>query len=143
MKRWTAVLLCLCLCLLLSACGGAEVTSETDASVSQNGEAKAVLTKVLACEQSFTFTNMYDRVTEETLDQFKFSLPYESLYVFVPSLYAFADRDTDGVEELLIQDARIQCLLTLDYNDGKVTGTINDSYNAQDYQDLTWVKIEP
>lgn len=78
---------------------------------------------------------------EETLERFTFSLPYQALYAFVPKSYAFANWDADGVEELLVMDVQTFCLLTLDYTEEKVSGTIKDNVNSQDYQDLNWVEI--
>jgi len=139
MKKRLVLFLCLLFCLSLAACGDAEPASQTQ---SPNGVAKAALTEVLNYEQTFAFKNMFERVTEETLDKFEFSLPYQSLYVFTPMAYVFTDRDADGIEELLVQDARNFCMLTLDYEDGKVTGTVKDHYDFRDYQDLAWVTIE-
>lgn len=142
MKRLIALLLCLLFCLSISACGGSKSASDPQPQP-QNEMAKVALTKVLNYEQSFSYTCMvFGETTEETLNKFQFSLPYQSLYAFVPKAYVFTDRDADEIEELLIYDARLFCMLTLDYNDGIVTGTVEDNFDSRDYQDLDWVNIE-
>ncbi len=146
MKQLTSLLLCLLLCLSFAACGGAESTPESDPAPqtqSPNELAKEVLTKVLNKEQTFSYTCMVGgQTTEETLEKFTFNLPYQALYGFAPKCYAFKDQDSDGIEELLVLDMRLHCILTLDYNEGKVIGTIKDNFDSRNYQELGWVNIE-
>lgn len=131
MKKIIATVLCFALSFVLIGC------------TAQNEDAKTVLTKVLNKEQSFSYTCMVGGETaEETLEKFSFNLPYQAHYAFVPQSYVFTDRDSDGTEELLVLDMRLFCILVLDYDGGKVTGTILDNINLDDYRSLDWIMME-
>jgi|GEM_PF-1594535 len=124
MKKAFVFFLCLVMCLAFCGCDHAE---------KNNDEAKAMLTKVLNKEESFTVHNIYiDKTTEENLEKFRYPTYSNALNIFAPAHYTFADFDADGVEELLIIDSTLSDFLFLRYNDGKVYGYVHRWISAQD-----------
>ena len=124
MKKVTAIFLCFVMCLVFSGCSNTE---------RKNDAAKTVLTKVLNKEENFTVYNAYvDKTTEENLENFRYPTYSNTLNIFVPAHYTFADFDADGIEELLIIDAYLSDFLFLRYDDGKVYGYIHKKISIQD-----------
>lgn len=93
----------------------------------QNSEAKELLQKVLDKEQNFSYKCLvFDKVTEESLKEFRFHTEYSALNSFVSQAYTYIDFDSDGIEELLIVDTELQFFLILRYDGEKVVGYIVD-----------------
>ncbi len=123
MKKLT-VILCLVMCLSFIGCNNTE---------KKNDEAKAILTKVLNKEVSFTVHNAYiDKTTEANLEKFRYPTDSDALNIFVPSNYTFVDFDGDGIEELLIAEIYLRNFLFLRYDDGKVYGYVHKKISGKD-----------
>ena len=124
MKKLIAIFMCLAMCLSFVGCNNTE---------KQNSEAKELLQKVLDKEQNFSYKCLvFDKVTEESLNKFKFHTEYSALNPFVPYEYAYVDFDSDGIEELVIVDAMLKFFLILRYDNGNVNGYILENISLQD-----------
>ncbi len=104
-------------------------------------DVQSVFMQVLCNERSFSYTCMvYGETTQEYLDKFGFSTLYSAKNAFVPQSYVLTDWDSDGVEDLLVLDARLQFILFLRYDGVQVYGTILENFNLQELS-VDWITI--
>lgn len=75
---------------------------------------------------------VFDKVTEESLKEFRFHTEYSALNPFIPQGYAYVDFDSDGLEELVIVDATLKFFLILRYDNENVNGYILENISLQD-----------
>ncbi len=124
MKKLIAIFMCLVMCLSIVGCNNTE---------KQNDEAKETLLRVLEKEQNFNYKCLvFDKVTEESLGEFRFHTEYSALNPFVPQGYAYVDFDSDGIDELVIVDATLNFFLILRYYNENVNGYILENISLQD-----------
>ena len=118
MKKSVIIFLCFVLLLSFVGCNNTE---------KQNELAREYLNKVLEKEQNFTYKCLvFNKVTDENLQEFVFNTESRALNPFIPHGYAYLDFDRDGVEELLVVDATISYFLILRYDGEKVVGYMLD-----------------
>ena len=152
MKKLIAILLCIAICLSFVGCqksGKQEekpTEQQTEKPTEQQTEkptekptenatekSREALEKVLNKEASFTFKSLvFDEVTEENLEKFRFVTEYSVNNAFLPVIYSYVDFDSDGVEELLVAEMGLHFYLILRYDNGKVNGYILERLSAQE-----------
>ena len=136
MKKLIAVLLCIAICLSFAGCQkpGKQEEKPTEQQTEKPTEnPREALEKVLNKEASFTFKSLvFDEVTEENLEKFRFVTEYSVNNAFLPVIYSYVDFDSDGVEELLIAEMGLHFYLILRYDNGKVNGYILERLSAQE-----------
>ena len=132
MKKLIAILLCIAICLSFVGCQKPE-KQEENPTEQPTENPREVLEKVLNKEASFTFKSLvFDEVTEENLEKFRFITEYSVNNAFLPVVYSYVDFDSDGVEELLIAEMGLHFYLILRYDNGKVNGYILERLSAQE-----------
>ena len=140
MKKLIAILLCIAICLSFVGCQkpGKQEEKPTEKQTEKPLETptenpREVLEKVLNKEASFTFKSLvFDEVTEENLEKFRFVTEYSVHNAFLPVIYSYVDFDSDGVEELLVAEMGLHFYLILRYDNGKVNGYILERLSAQE-----------
>lgn len=140
MKKLIAILLCIAICLSFVGCQKPEKqeekpTEQQTEKPTENATEKSreALEKVLNKEASFTFKSLvFDEVTEENLEKFRFVTEYSVNNTFLPVVYSYVDFDSDGVEELLVAEMGLHFYLILRYDNGKVNGYILERLSAQE-----------
>ena len=140
MKKLIAILLCIAICLSFVGCQKPEKqeekpTEQQTEKPTENATEKSreALEKVLNKEASFTFKSLvFDEVTEENLEKFRFITEYSVNNAFLPVVYSYVDFDSDGVEELLVAEMGLHFYLILRYDNGKVNGYILERLSAQE-----------
>lgn len=130
MKKLIAILLCLAICLSFAGCQKPEKQEEKPTEQTENP--REVLEKVLNKEENFTYKSLvFDKVTEENLEKFRFDTEGVALYAFLPVAYTYVDFDSDGAEELLVSDVGLHFFLILRCDNGKVNGYMLEQLSAQ------------
>lgn len=141
MKKLIAILLCLAICLSFAGCQKPEKQEEKPTE-----NPREVLEKVLNKEENFTYKSLvFDKVTEENLEKFRFDTEGVALYPFVPVAYTYVDFDSDGAEELLVSDIGLHFCLILRCDNGKVNGYMLEQISAQNIKTdgsfaISWYK---
>lgn len=143
MKKAISIILCLILCVLFTGCK--KDGSNADESKISNTDARTALMKVLNNEADFTYKCVvFGDVSTENLKDFHYNTEVNAAIHnhFSPAFYLFADFNTDGVDEMLILDAKLSDYLVLRHDGTNTYGYIVQNINAQDInKDGSFIRV--